>query len=157
MRNKVARQTVDIGGEVWPAILLGEPLMADVANSHKFSSHRVGERSDSLLSYHPVVAGELLLISNAQQVFAFDMRTGKPAWPSDTKKRPGEIYSEEVPGVPFVRAMHGLGVPRFTLTVAAGKCYARMGSQITTRPVESYESQTGTLICLDLNAEGRLL
>ncbi len=32
-----------------------------------------------------------------------------------------------------------------------------MGSQVTTRPVESYESQTGTLICLDLNAEGRLL
>ena len=32
-----------------------------------------------------------------------------------------------------------------------------MGSQVTTRPVETYESQVGTLICLDLHAEGRLL
>ncbi len=156
-RNKVARQTVDIGAEIWPAISLGEPLMADVANAHKFSSHRVGERSDALLSYHPVVAGELLLVCNGLQIFAFDLRSGKPAWPGDPKKRPGEIYSEEIAGVPLGRAMRGLGVPRFTLTVADGKLYARMGSQVTTRPVESYESHTGSLVCLDLNAQGRLL
>jgi outer membrane protein assembly factor BamB len=157
-RNKVARQTVDIGAELWPAILLGEPLMADVANSQKFSAHRVGERSDSLLSYHPVVSGDLLLFCNLLQVFAFDLRTGKPAWPGDPKKKPGEIYSEEIPGAPLGRtAMRGLGVPRFTLTVAGGKLYARMGSQVTTRPVESYESHAGSLVCLDLNAQGRLL
>ena len=131
--------------------------MADVANTHKFSSHRIGERSDGLLSYHPVVSGDLLLLCNGLQVFAFDLRTGKPAWPGDPKKRPGEIYSEDLVGVPLGRSMRGLGVPRFTLTVADGKLYARLGSQVTTRPVESYESHTGCLICLDLNAQGRLL
>ncbi len=153
-RNKVARQTVEIGAEIWPAILLGDSLVADVTNTHKFSSHRVGERSDGLLSYHPVVSGNLLLVCNGLQVFAFDLRTGKPAWPGDPKKRPGEIYSEEIVGVPLGRSMRGLGVPRFTLTVAEGKLYARLGSQVTTRPVESYEVHTGSLVALDLNAAG---
>jgi hypothetical protein len=154
-RNKIARRTVDVGTELWPAIGLGDALMADVANSQKFSSHRVGERSDGLLSYHPVVVGNLLLVTNGQQIFAFDLRTGKPAWPGNPKK-PGEIYSQEISGTPFGRVPHGLGVARFTLTVAAGKLYARMGSQVTTRPVESYESHSGCLVCLDLGAQGRL-
>ena len=157
-RGKVARRTVDVGAQLWPAISLGEPLEADAVNAQKFGSRRIAEASDGLLSYHPVVAGDLLLYSNGQQIFAFDLHSGKPAWPGDPTKKPGEIYAEDIAGAPAVRSAHGLGVPRFTLTVADGKLYARMGSQVTTRPVEAYEAHAGrSLVCLDLNAQGRLL
>ena len=51
-----------------------------------------------------------------------------------------------------------LGIARFTMTVADGKLYARMGTAVTSRPQESSANgERGYLVCLDLAAEGRLV
>ena len=55
-----------------------------------------------------------------------------------------------------MRMNRGLGVPRFTMTAAAGRLYARTGSQVTSHPLESQEPASGHLVCLDLEAQGRL-
>jgi hypothetical protein len=102
-----------------------------------------------------VVAGGLVLVNNQHQIFAFNARTGKPAWLSTDPSRPaGEIYADKAAGGFGARMSRGIGVPRFTMTISDNKLFARMGSQVTSRPLE-YESRTGYLLCLDLSAQGR--
>ena len=51
-----------------------------------------------------------------------------------------------------------LGTPRYTLTIADGRLYARMGSPITNPPQQPGVSvAAGSIVCLDLRAEGKLL
>ncbi len=88
---------------------------------------------------------------------AFNLATGKPAWPSgDKQKTPGQFYLDDAVMMHPIRLNRGLGVPRFTMTVYRGRIYARMGSQVTSRTMESPESYGGHLVCLDLAAQGRL-
>ncbi|HEY1785912.1 MAG TPA: tetratricopeptide repeat protein, partial [Pirellulales bacterium] len=116
-RNKIARDAIDVGAPLWPAIPLGEPLTADATNVQRFGSYRVAERSDGLLSYHPLVVGDMVLVSTGRQIFAFNLQTGKPVWPGSPQKPAGEIYREGGPNGSLDRPTRGLGVPRFTMTV----------------------------------------
>ncbi len=119
-------------------------------------ARRVAEDARAPLSYHPVLAGDLLLVNNQIEILAFDAATGKPAWGHED----AQIYRDQ-----FDEAVHAnynppnnLGVPRFTMTVKAGKLYARMGPSVTHRPQEpSPTAPSGYLVCLDLEAEGRLM
>jgi len=157
-RNGASPRNLDLGSQAWKPITLGEPLSADASNSRAFSLRRIGEDSQRLLSYHPLVVGDLVLINNYSQVFAFDRHSGSPAWPGDAARPLGEIYADENARLATGRSGRGLGVPRFTMTAADGKLYAHLGSQVTSHPLESYESRAGGyLICLDLAAQGRLV
>jgi outer membrane protein assembly factor BamB len=155
-RNKIARDAIDVGAPLWPAIPLGTPLTADANNSQRFSSYRVGERGDGLLGYHPLIVGDTVLVSTGRQILAFNLETGKPQWSGSPQQPPGEIYRDA--GSPAAeRSGRGLGVPRFTMTAHEGRLYARVGSQVTSRPVDYIEGPSGRLVCLDLAAEGRLV
>jgi len=157
-RNKVTSRNLDLGPAAWPAISLGEPHTADSSNSRAFSLRRIGEDAQRLLSYHPLVVGNLVLVNNQSQIFAFDRTTGSPAWSADEGRPRGEVFADENARLSTARLNRALGVPRFTMTVDGGKLYARMGSQVTSQPLESYESRSGGyLVCLDLAAEGRLV
>jgi outer membrane protein assembly factor BamB len=156
-RTKVSPNNLELQEAAWEPIRLGEPLSADAANARAYSLRRVGEDAQRLLSYHPLVSGNLILFNNQNQIFAFDLKTGKPAWPSNDPQRPaGEIYSGDAG--PTGRAMNrGLGAPRFTMTVADNKLFARMGSPVTSRSLEALEGRSGYLVCLDLAAEGKIV
>ncbi len=123
------------------------------------SLRRVGEDAQGLLSYHPIVAERLVLVNNQTKIFAFDAKTGEPAWPvADPKHERGEIFEGENSAMGSGRFAGGLGVARFTMTAHDGRLYARMGSQITTRPMELADSRTsGYLVCLDLRAQGKVV
>ena len=103
-RSRAARRLrtcrLDLGSAAWEPIEFGEPLSADSQNSRVYSLRRIGEDSQHLLSYHPLVVGHLVLFNNQSQIFAFDLKTGKPAWPrktnpavrfSKTKRRPSRV------------------------------------------------------------------
>lgn len=153
-RNLVPPDPLELAPEqAWPAIELGVPIAADVTNSRTYSSRRVAEDVQGLLSYHPLVVGNLLLVNNQTQIMAYDLNTGKPAWNNDAKP---EIYHFDSNLPPASRLNRGLGVPRFTMTAYQGRLYARMGSQVTGRSLESPDTSAGQLVCLDLAAQGRL-
>jgi outer membrane protein assembly factor BamB len=155
-RNKLTPEPLDLGPAAWPPIDLGEPIVADITNSRIYSSRRIAEDAQGLLSYHPLVVGDLLLVSKQNQIFAFNLYTGKPAWPGGAnQKAPGEFFTDDAP-LHAVRMNRGLGVPRFTMTADSGRLYARTGSQVTSHPLESQEAAGGHLVCLDLEAQGRL-
>lgn len=157
-RTAIAARRLDIGPPAWEPITLGEPLSADISNSRVYSLRRIGEDAQRLLSYHPLVVGDVILINDQNRIYAFSVKTGAPAWPrNDPKARPGEIYRDDTP-VPTGRTNGRLGVPRFTMTAEAGRLYARMGSQVTSRPLELLDGRAGGyLVCLDLNAMGHVV
>jgi outer membrane protein assembly factor BamB/tetratricopeptide (TPR) repeat protein len=157
-RNHIARRNLDLGPPAFKPIALGEPLAADMANTRAFSLRRIGEDAQRLMCHHPLVVGDLVMLCNQSQIFAFDRRTGEAAWPGDPARPKGEIYVDENARLASSRASRGLGVPRFTMTAHEGKLYAHLGAQVTSYPLESYESRTGGyLVCLDLTAQGRLV
>jgi outer membrane protein assembly factor BamB len=157
-RNGIGEAIKEVRGFAWKQPLdLGETVSADIANNRAFSYLRVGEDASALLSYHPVVVGDLVLWCNHRYVYAFNLKTGKPAFQNDPSKPLGVIYDIETNVAQSVRPHRGLGVPRYTLTVHDDKIYARFGSQVTSRPVDAFEQQQGYLVCLDLAAEGKLL
>lgn len=156
-RNLQPAEAPDIAALAWEPIAIGERVQANLINSKVYSPRRIAENADEgLLSYHPVVAGNLLLLAGAGQVLAFDLQSGKPAWPSAASRPAGEVYAEESPVSLRGGLSGGLGVPRFTLTLHDNRLYARVGSQVTVRPIESFDHRTGWLVCLDLAAQGRL-
>ena len=150
-RCKVAPVAFEPDVPLWaePAVLPKAP-----ATDSSYPSPRVAETKNELLSYHPIVVGNLVLVDTQNEVRAYDLRTGKPAWGNDPViYRPGEPVSERTHGTPST-----LGVARFTLTEYAGLLYARLGDPLTTRPEDnSIYHQPSYLVCLDLGGEGRLM
>jgi outer membrane protein assembly factor BamB len=142
------------------------PFRADVnINREPFGlpERRPAEDQRSLMCFHPLVVGNLVLLNSLDKIYAFDLRTGEPAWPDKTKPEMGEIYSGRARQDTFVgdtagNQFHTFGVPRFTMSVVAQRLYARLGSPITGRQLGSGVSTGGSyLVCLDLSAQGRLV
>lgn len=126
---------------------------------------RPAEDQFGLLCFHPLVVGNLVLLNTMDKIYAFDLASGKPAWPlpADTAQHePGEIYSGRTGRESLItdatNQFHTFGVARFTMSVVGRRLYARLGSPITGRPL-SIGLSTGYsyLVCLDLAAQGRLI
>ncbi|MBA4018859.1 MAG: hypothetical protein C0483_16955 [Pirellula sp.] len=148
-RNRVAASTFDIGRVKWRV-----PLVPVVVADSEQPIRRPAEDKQAALSYHPVVAGNEVFIHNGSQIFAYNLRTGAPAWGVDPM-----IYQDDSPqqeqGFP---SRSTLGVPRFTLTVHKNRLYARMGSAVTSDAGDERRvGNAGTLVCLGLDAEGKNL
>ena len=71
----------------------------------------------------------------------------RPPWPTCRSQCPAGIGVGEA-----------FGTPRYTLTIAEGRLYARMGPPITNPPPQPGMSvAASSMVCLDLRAEGKLL
>jgi len=150
-RNKIAPRLIDVGKVAWRVPL----RKVAAAPSFLGASDTPPGAPRALLSYHPVLVGNLLLFNNRLSISALDVRTGQAAWGSHSTA----IYRDELDGA--LHDIHNppgtLGVPRFSMTVFADKLFARMGSSVTGRPQQSTSVyRPGYLVCLDLAAEGRL-
>lgn len=110
------------------------------------------------LSYYPVTYRDVVLVNNARSIWAWNLLTGEPAWPSE--KGNAEIYSAVADGTASSPSQSCAGVPYYTMTISDGKLYARMGSPVTnpTDTETSSEASESDLICLDLEGgQGKLV
>ncbi len=105
------------------------------------------------LAFHPIVAGERVLVADARHVSAYRLRTGKLAFRYDLRT------GDDARGAGGLRlrlpAPPGLG---YTLTAAEGRVYARLGTQALAPPgkgAPGAEQTHSYLVCLDLTAGGR--
>jgi outer membrane protein assembly factor BamB len=97
------------------------------------------ERARSL-AFFPVMAGQRLLIADASTVTAFDLRTGKTdQWYDLAKQHPEAVPPRALPAPPD---------KRYTLTVADGYVFARLGAQ-----ERDAKKCTSFLVCLSLEAD----
>lgn len=120
------------------------------------SYRRAGQSARAPLSYHPCVVGGNVFLVSATEVAAWKLPTGEPAWPGGPT-----IYRDPIADEPFSLAMGGgaVGVPQYTATAYGNRLFARMGGGTTIRPTEPRGAPmpTTALVCLDLEAQGRLL
>jgi outer membrane protein assembly factor BamB len=143
-RNTLARRKIESGGVAWKLPL---PL---VVNQSKTIA---ADNPAAPLSYHPLLVGDLTLVGTANEIFAVKTATGKPAFGQSAA-----IYRDPMMHGDGETAMPALGVPRYTMTYHAGKIYAWMGSQLTNEPMmQGLNIRPGSLVCVDLQAEGRLV
>ena len=129
---------------------------------------RPGDDASGLLSYHPIVVGEKVILATGERIEdirAFDLGTGRSLWPAPGAPQAPEPEEEEPSplALPLVWGPPGIaehwGVPRFTLTAAAGRLYAKLGHQATSVvSSDRYDPPApGSLVALDLEAERRRL
>ena len=152
-RNGVLPATIEVGGLLWAADLSPDPFMPN--------STLLGASGRDALTTYPVVFGDLLIASNADQILAWNVRTGKPAWPvAQAATDDGQnaviypqmkIATQNLPTAPVESA------PCYTLTVNEGRLYARMGDPAV-HPRDEMRDNSNYLVCLDLErGEGKLL
>lgn len=146
-RQHLAARPIEPARVRWQA-----PLEKPPAAEPGQAVRRVGEDRTELLSYHPIVHRDVAFVNNLNEVLAFDLETGAPAWGTDPRVYRSEESSE------VRRPRGGLGVARFTMTAHAGRLYARMGFPVTcVQQVEPLGKQaSGYLVCLDLEKQGAL-
>ena len=153
-RNKIAPKSVDVGEVAWRIPLRTVPPEVAVPAALKGRMMLGPPRPDAALGFHPLRLGNLVLVNDGRAIRVVNLRTGRPAWGrSDVVYRDG-VYG---PVVAKKQTTGTLGAPRFTMTAFDGKLYARMGDTLTSWPRGGASGERGGyLVCLDLEAEGRL-
>lgn len=103
-------------------------------------------------AFHPVIAGGQVLFADARAVVSHDLRTGK------------QVFRYELPAP---KAPQGVGIvtspdvhrprrPRFTLTVADGCVYARLGALSLGPQPPRAGAEPSYLVCLGLGGQGEV-
>ncbi len=169
-RTAIASPRSGFGTKIWeiPLVTAGG-YQADVnifGGGMFVRQMRVAEDSGApgLLSFHPIVSGDLVLFNREDRIFAFNLRNGQPAWPTvnAADREPGEIYRAVGREMPVDQnrgstLYHAWGAPRFTMTAVNNRLYARLGSPITAHPSdEQFAGESSYLVCLDLAGQGYL-
>jgi len=110
-RNGVLPAEIDVGALRWAASLPPDP----------YAQVGLGPSANGrdALSLFPVVYGDLLLANTADQILAWNVRTGKPAWPAENGPRENassqsaviypSVSSEAISNLPTVPLV---GTPR---------------------------------------------
>jgi outer membrane protein assembly factor BamB len=108
------------------------------------------------LSTFPLTWHDLVVVSHAHSVRVLRLRDGTPAWPTGRPDDRGVVYSTATADVgPDLPAA---GVPRYSATIADGRCFARLGLPIVAAGTRSLRRHEAPLICLDLEqGQGRLV
>ena len=147
-RDGVLPKTIDVGAMRWAVNLTSEPF--------KSNPWAAAANPRDVLSLFPVVYGDILLVNTADQILAWNIRTGKPAWPAGQGEG-AVIYSPVAEATTFGPIQY-MGTPRYTMTVADGRLFARMGAPVTSRASNELRESDSQLVCLDLqHNEGKLL
>lgn len=154
-RTKVFPHAVEVGPVAWEAALPG--VAVSESGGTAAASLRVAEKRDHLLSYHPLVVDEMVLVNTLDQIRAYRLATGEAMWGENAA-----VYTlpAERSGLNDGRrgAAAALGAARFTMTVRDRRVYARLGSPVTTRVNEpQFVGKQSYVVCLDLDAEGKLI
>ena len=145
-RNTVFEKPVDVGAELWstPEWPMGEFALI---------TPRPGEFRWPRMRY-PVVTGNTVLMCDEEGIYAFDLETGRPKWPLDAND-PDTFAQARIypPGKPIGQPGPNpevVGIPRFTLTVAEERIYAKMGTPITSQKSNAIQDFDNQIVCLDL-------
>ena len=145
-RNGVLPEEIEVGALRWAVDLPADPYAP--------APTVPAARSREVLSLFPVIYRDLLLVNTADQVWAWNLKTGKPAWTNDLgfkeNVQAAVIYPAGRDAIANLPTAPSEGRPCYTLTVSEGRLYARLGEPITTRPRDELRESDSSLVCLDL-------
>jgi outer membrane protein assembly factor BamB len=129
-----------------------------VALSDDESSQFVAAERKRHAACHPVLSGSVVFVADEQRIRAFELATGRP-WPDGVS---GVLFETGFPrGRPRPGTPDPWGAPQYTLTLAAGCLYARVGSPLTTVRADragQFRENAAVLVGLDVaRGQGRML
>jgi len=159
-RGRAADHEVDVAMRpIWTV-----PLPARIVRYGKddpLAKHqRIGESQAGLLSYHPLIAGDTVLVCTGEairDIHALDLHTGQSLWPREV-----ETNLDEPAGHSWLRLLASqrhYGVPRYTMTAHQNMLFAKLGPYATTIPQSDRHDAVlpGHLVALDLHAQKKRL
>ena len=153
-RTQILPSVIDVGAPRWQQPLTSGPLQKAELSPLLERFRSAPDRGP--LSTHPVVFRDVVLVNDADSIFAFNLLTGEPAWP--TERGTAQIYPPVPEDHSPVPDRMCVGVPWFTMTVSNGKLFARMGSPVTTASDTELRDLVSDIVCLDLNeGQGKLV
>ena len=153
-RNAIAPELIDVAGVQWRATLR-QSMTPPLSVPLEPRASVVADNPLAPLSFYPAISQGRVFVADQAEIVGFRCDTGQPAWGDGG----ASIYREPAE-IPLAMPGPGeaLGTPRYSLTIADGRLYARMGSPITKPPPQPGVSvAAGNILCLDLRAEGKLL
>ncbi len=148
-RQRIAPTALDIGSELW-SVPLPNPRLPAVNRPPVFPQQLP-------LAFHPVVLDDLVLLNDGRQLHAWNLYSGKPYW--DAGHEGGDVvYPLVADPLPMIPGRPVAGQAQWTMTVAHGRVYARMGSAVTTPAATEFRDLPAEMVCLDISqGEGQLL
>ncbi len=168
-RNGTAKQDWPIGASPW-SLPLRKFTMVDRSLTH------------DVAPYFPVVHDHTVYFSDDVGIYAVNLYTGKPAFAAE-ESAAGEVLDAEqlrrreadldgLSAALVAARIYDLppelqrrrvddpevvGVPSFTVTIHAGRLYARLGSVTTRHELDGRRAPRSFLVALDLTREGQHL
>ena len=137
----------------------GRSGLARAAFKDAHADEEVPEKPDDSaksLRHHLLLLGERVFVNDQREIAAVRLSDGRPIW----SEKNSTIFRDQMEGVigASTAPADTLGVPRFTMTAVDGRLYARMGNPVTGRPQDAtWAVGSSYVVCLDLEAEGKLL
>ncbi len=161
-RTRIVAGSVDVGSLQWRVDLerVEQGRMAPIGR--RGVPMPVSTRPDRALSYHPIVLGDQVIVSDDNQIRAYNLNDrpeGLQGAPAGPVKLAWEWHDEDQGGrVPQANRPQ-VGIPRFTLTAQGDRVFARMGlTSISMNrmgvPVSGSQSY---LVAVDRATEGKKL
>jgi outer membrane protein assembly factor BamB len=157
-RNHIAPGEFALGSLAWNSGFPKRAVAGDASSQLGLPHTRAVEEATAPISYHPLAVGDLVVFSDRDRIYAYNLRTGRPAWKQASETATlGQVYPRERPRSAS-SASSTFGVPRFTATVHGSYLFIRLGSQVTSWPeTRADESNRSTLVILDLAQQGKLI
>jgi len=141
-------RTFDLTGR--PIWRLPLPIQSWTDSADGANRLRIGEDSDRLLSFHPVVVDDLVLVGTddaSVDVRAVDLHTGEFIFRTNSAPASAATYRNRLART----------VPRFTLTGSGGRLFACViGQEVNTSAGRTLAARS-RLVAIDLAGEGRML
>lgn len=141
-------------GNIGPAFDLGAPVWSANIPQEKLSLYKPTEQrllADVPGSY-PLIWNNLVLLPTANQIMAWDIVSGRPAWKTALDAN-ASIYPPNGGESLVPPILPSRGRPAYSLTVADERLYARLGWPVTLKAENETRDVGGQLICLDLGKE----
>lgn len=147
-----AARTEITGG---PPPLLLQPTWSRRLDRREETGPAQGQRNPPLtprdqerrLAFHPVIAGDQVLVANARSVTAYDLRTGDWSVWYDLV-RENKLREDDLPKGLLPDAS-------YTLTAAGDHVYVRLGAQQLGPPKENLRTADSYLVCLRRTPDSR--
>ncbi len=165
-RTRVVPGPVDVGSLQWRVNLERIELGRNPGVNRRGITTMSGPgRPDRLLSYHPIVLGDQVIVADDNQIRAYNLNDrpdGLPGASAGQVKVAWEWHDEDQGGNGIQATRSSIGVPRFTLTAQGDRVFARMG--LTTIPSPNRMGMGGLgggsqsyLVAIDRATEGKKL
>jgi outer membrane protein assembly factor BamB len=146
-RRAIAPEVVDVAAVLWRAKFGRAPVLSA-------ASPAVADDAAAPLSFHPVISDGRIFVADASEVFGYRADSCRPAWGDSGPS----IYREAEEFSSSMGVDQTFGAQRFTLTIADGRLYARLGAPMTNPPQQAAATfPGGSILCFDLRAEAKLL